>query len=55
MLKLLHVVQWSWGSVVLLPMAGALAIVLLGLLEHLSAHASTSFTVEKKRPPRHIL
>lgn len=53
LLKLLDAVQWSWAYVIMMPMALTLAAVLLGLFEHLAAH--TPYTVEKKRPPRHIL
>lgn len=54
-LKLLDVVAWSWVVVLLLPISVAVGSVLMGLAEHLYTQAAPTFTIERKRRPRHIL
>ncbi|MGI4835341.1 MAG: hypothetical protein ACRYFK_17960 [Janthinobacterium lividum] len=55
LLKFLDIVIWSWVAVIFVPISLAVSFVLLGLAEHLYAQAALTFTMERKRPPRHIL
>lgn len=55
LLKFLDVVTWSWLAVIFVPVSLAVGCVLLGLAEHLYIQAAPTFTLERKRPPRHIL